>query len=89
MSKEDGLPKKEVSQETSSIYETIILRNKKNGEVILIYTDEACTQLIVETILFEWNNGEPSMSSSIVRFNQHTANIFTDMLIDTLPCLKK
>jgi hypothetical protein len=89
MNKDDALPKDETPQDVSQKYETLVLRRSQNGKIILIYADESRNLLTVETIIFEWNNGEPLIHCSGIDFDRPTANKFTDALCDTLPYLKK
>jgi hypothetical protein len=67
----------------------MVLKKSQNGKVILVYTNESCTSLIVETITIEWDNGEPIAQSSSTSFDESTANRFTDLLCDIVPSLRK
>jgi hypothetical protein len=89
MVKDDVVPNKETAEGAGLTYKTMILTKSQNGKVILIYTDKSRTSLIVETIVIEWDNGEPSIQSSSISFDEPTANRFTDMLCDIVPSLRK
>jgi hypothetical protein len=90
MNKDDVAPEIGTSEEVlSSKYQTMILKESKNGKVLLVYTSEGRTSLIIETIIFEWDNGEPSIQCSSVGFDEPTANCFTNALCDTVPYLRK
>jgi hypothetical protein len=89
MVKDDVVSNKEAPAGAFLTYKTMILKKSQNGKIILIYTDKSRTSLIVETIVIEWDNGEPSIQSSSISFDAPTANRFTDMLCDIVPSLRK
>jgi hypothetical protein len=59
MDKDDVVPNKETPVGAFPTYKAMILKKAQNGKIMLIHTDKTRTSLIVETIVIEWDNGEP------------------------------